>query len=222
MSTTTTSRVADDQHGNPISAGEEAIDLYDRAVDRFARYHPDVVAHATTLAQDHPDVAMGQALVAYLHLSSTQRPDAEVARAAWQEMAATPMTARELAHHEAIGAWVRGSWDGAARVLDDLLLRWPTDLLALLMGHQLDFFVGDAANLRDRPGRSLAAFAPITRTPPSSGACRRSAWRSPGTTRPPRRPGWQPCRSTPTTSGRSMPSPTPMRCAAWCSRVPGS
>jgi tetratricopeptide (TPR) repeat protein len=42
-------------------------------------------------------------------------------------------------------------------VLDQLLVRWPADLLALLIGHQLDFFLGDAANLRDRVGRSSAA-----------------------------------------------------------------
>jgi tetratricopeptide (TPR) repeat protein len=70
------------------------------------------------------------------------------------------MNEREQAHHEAIGAWVAGDWVGAGAALDGLLQRWPADLLALQLGHQLDFFVGDAANLRDRPGRTLPALDP--------------------------------------------------------------
>ena len=55
-----------------------------------------------------------------------------------------------------------GDWHGTARHLDALSIRWPADLLGLLVGHQLDFFLGDAANLRDRVGRSLAAIDPAT------------------------------------------------------------
>ena len=63
-------------------------------------------------------------------------------------------------HEAAISSWIAGDWAGAARRLDDLLQRWPADLLALLVGHQLDFFLGDNLNLRDRPSRSLPAVDP--------------------------------------------------------------
>jgi hypothetical protein len=75
-------------------------------------------------------------------------------------MSTTDMGARELAHRRAIGEWVHGQWHRAGEALDELLVRWPGDLLALQVGHVLDFFVGDAANLRDRPGRSLRAVDP--------------------------------------------------------------
>src|SRR5687768_5721378 len=143
MTTTTTPNstpIARDQHGLSIAATPEAAELYDRALDRLLRYHPDLVDLATQLAEEHGDVAMSNAFVAYLHLSSTARGDVDVARAAWEAMATTSMGPREQAHHDAIGAWVRGDWHGAGRILDGLLERWPADLLALMFGHLIDFF----------------------------------------------------------------------------------
>lgn len=160
MTTTTTLGSGRDQHDNPISGSAEAIALYDRAVDQLLRYGNEVVPVATELVTEHADAPMASALMAYLCLTSTDVPDVAVAAASAETMAATPMNDREGAHHTAISAWVNGDWVGAAAALDALLERWPTDLLALQVGHQLDFFVGDTANLRDRPGRTLMGLDP--------------------------------------------------------------
>jgi tetratricopeptide (TPR) repeat protein len=149
-----------DQHDNPMSGPAEAVALYDQAVDRLLRYHPEVIDLATTMAEQHADVPMTGALLAYLHLTSSDEPDVAVAAGALEGMSAIPMNEREQAHHRAIAAWVEGDWLGASRALDQLLLRWPADLLALQVGHAIDFFLGDAANLRDRPGRSLLTLDP--------------------------------------------------------------
>jgi hypothetical protein len=144
-----------DQHHNPMTGGTEAIRLYEQATDALLRYHPAVIEGTTALVEQHPQAPMGHALMAYLYLTSTDAPDVPTAKDAWSAMGALPMHEREQAHHQAIGAWVDGDWQAASATLDALLERWPTDLLALQIGHQLDFFLGDAANLRDRPGRSL-------------------------------------------------------------------
>jgi tetratricopeptide (TPR) repeat protein len=148
-------------HPAPFSGGEEAAAVYDRAVDRLLRFHPEVVDLATVLTIQHPDAAMGHALAAYLSLLSTDTADLATAR---NELAALAtfdsLHPWEQAHRDAVAAWVAGDWVGAARALDDLLVQWPTDLLALAIGHQLDFFLADAAELRDRPGRSLARLDP--------------------------------------------------------------
>jgi hypothetical protein len=47
---------------------------------------------------------------------------------------------------------------GAGRVLDQLVFEYPLDVLALFVGHQIDFFSGDAVSLRDRVGRVLPAW----------------------------------------------------------------
>jgi tetratricopeptide (TPR) repeat protein len=149
-----------DAHGNPISGDPEAVALYDEAVDRLLRFSPHVLDVAPRLVQEHPDAPMGHALMAYLALSSTDAPDVATARDSWTAMGNRAMSEREVAHHVAIGKWLDGDWRGAAAALDDLLMHWPADLLALQLGHQLDFFLGDAGNLRDRPGRTLPELDP--------------------------------------------------------------
>ena len=157
---TTSDRAGRDAHGNPTSASSDAIALYDRAIDRFLRFHPAVVDLAGELAEQEPGAPMAQVLMAYLHLTSTDVPDLDGANAAAQALAALPRNQREEFHARAVAAWLDGDWTGAARLLDDLLLRWPSDLLALMIGHQLDFFLGDAGNLCDRPARSVGALPP--------------------------------------------------------------
>ena len=149
-----------DQHGNPFTGSADAVALYDDAIHALLRYGPSVLEHAPRLIREHPDVPMAHALISYLSLSSTDLPDVANATDCWVAMGRLEMNERERAHHEAIGAWVNGDWAGAAAVLDEVLLRWRADLLALQLGHQLDFFMGDAANLRDRPGRTLPALDP--------------------------------------------------------------
>ncbi len=149
-----------DQHGNPFTGTTDAVALYDESIHALLRYGPSVLEHAPSLIREHPDVPMAQALIAYLSLSSTDFPDVANAKDCWSSMGRLSMNERENAHHEAIGFWVAGDWVGAAASLDRLLQRWPADLLALQLGHQLDFFTGDAANLRDRPGRTLPVLDP--------------------------------------------------------------
>ena len=146
--------------GLPTSGPGEALPTYEAAIDRLVRWHPDVLTHAETLAAEHPGFPMGHALGAYLSLTSTDPGELPAARASAEALRRTAANDRESAHAAAVDAWLGGDWHGAAGFLDDLLVRWPRDLLALIAGHQLDFFRGDAQNLRDRVGRSLPAFDP--------------------------------------------------------------
>jgi tetratricopeptide (TPR) repeat protein len=140
--------------------GTAATDRYDHAIARLVRYHPGVVAATASLVEDEPGFAMGHALAAYLYLTSTDAADLEGARCCADALGALARNEQERAHHDAVTAWLAGDWHGAARRLDDHLIEQPDDVLALLVGHQLDFFRGDAQNLRDRVGRSLGRIDP--------------------------------------------------------------
>ncbi|HEX5614428.1 MAG TPA: tetratricopeptide repeat protein, partial [Acidimicrobiia bacterium] len=149
-----------DAAGLATSGSAEGVARYDRGVDLLLRYHPDLLGVAEELATNDGDVPMAQAFLAYLSLMSTDQPDIAGARECAAALASLARNDRETAHAAAIDAWLDGNWHAAGRVLDDLLVRWPTDMLALVMGHLIDFFTGNARNLRDRVGRSLPSFAP--------------------------------------------------------------
>ncbi|HEV7757768.1 MAG TPA: tetratricopeptide repeat protein [Acidimicrobiales bacterium] len=151
-----------DVHGNPVAGPAEGVERYDTAVDLLVRFRPEVVPAMVALTREVPDFALGHVLSGYLSLTSTDAPDVAHARRALVRLdgLAPALDERAAAHRAALAAWAAGDWHGAARRLDDLLVRWPGDLLALLVGHQLDFFLGDAGNLRDRVGRSLHAIDP--------------------------------------------------------------
>jgi hypothetical protein len=136
---------------------------YDEALDQLLAFRPAVIAATRELLASAPDFPMGWVLAGYLGLSSTDAADVRHARAALDtldSLAGPSLAPREAAHRDVLAAWVGGDWHRAAARLDDLLVRWPDDLLGLMMGHQLDFFLGDAQNLRDRVGRSLHAVDP--------------------------------------------------------------
>ena len=159
-----------------------ASETYERALDQLLRFKPEVVDLAGTLITEHPEFAMGHALMAYLCLIATDVPELPPARAAHTAMVAVPLDERETAHAAAIGAWLAGDWNRASAVLDELLRDWPTDVLALQVGHQLDFFLGDRATCAIvRHGRSKHSIAAI-REPPPCAACTPSVSRRPATT----------------------------------------
>ncbi len=149
-----------DAHGNRMTGDPTDVARYDRVVDRLVRFHPDVVDLATELAGVDDPAPMASALFAYLHLMSTDADDVATAKALSDSLVGAELDEREHLHAMAVASWASGDWIGAARTLDDLLYRWPTDVLALMFGHQLDFFLGDAQNLRDRPVRTLRELDP--------------------------------------------------------------
>ena len=52
-----------------------------------------------------------------------------------------------------------GRWHEAGRVLEDVTIEEPRDALALLAGHQIDFFTGNSRMLRDRIARAMPAWS---------------------------------------------------------------
>lgn len=152
-----------DQHGNEMTASPEAIGRYDEALDRLLHFKPSTAKAAAGVVEADPTAPMGQAFTAYLGLLATEAADAAGARDALVAFRAqvddAGWTPRERAHVAAAQSWLDGDMEGAGRILLDLVREHPRDALALAVGHQVDFFTGDATTLRDRVGGSLAAWS---------------------------------------------------------------
>jgi len=145
-----------DHLGNPITTpSRDLTERYEQAVAQFQCYSGDPV---TTIAQAlDRDAAfpMGHVLHGYLHLLGTEPAGFDVARASQEAASSLPANARERTHLQALGHLIGSRWRAAGRVLEDIAIEYPRDVLALQVGQLIDFFTGDTRMLRDRIARAL-------------------------------------------------------------------
>jgi hypothetical protein len=140
-------------------ADPESLAHYERALRMLQCYIGDPVAAVDAALELRPDFTMAHALKAWLHLLGTEPDGLPVARECHAAASKLTATERERGHLEAIGHLVAGRWHRAGRALEDVTVAWPRDVLALQVGHQVDFFTGNARMLRDRIARALPAWS---------------------------------------------------------------
>ncbi|HYE39268.1 MAG TPA: tetratricopeptide repeat protein [Ramlibacter sp.] len=136
-------------------ASADGLAAYQSALDQFRCFSGDPAAAAEAAIAASPGMPMAHVLKAWLYLLGTEPAGLAVARAACDAAAALPADERERLHLRAAQLLAHGHWHEAGRVLEDLTLRYPRDLLALQAGHQVDYFTGNARMLRDRIARAL-------------------------------------------------------------------
>jgi tetratricopeptide (TPR) repeat protein len=157
-----------DSAGLPLTGSDEAVAAYSRGLEHLIRFRPEVVEDTAESVAADPGCVMGRVFGAYLGLMSTEAGAVAEARSALGPHADDTsrddgLLPRERAHLEAARRWIAGDMSGAGALLGEISVRYPRDLLALAVGHQIDFFCGDAVSLRDRIGRALAAWGAADR-----------------------------------------------------------
>jgi len=150
-----------DQRGLAMTGSPEAVACLDRAIDHLIRFQIEVVEEAAKAAASDPSCVMATLLRTYLSLMSTEDSNVKKAQDALTALSITEtgLLPRERAHLDAASRWIAGDMAGAGASLDAISVEHPRDLLALAVGHQIDFFTGNARNLRDRIGRALYAWS---------------------------------------------------------------
>lgn len=145
-----------DHHGLEMTgASARAAELYQTARERFHRYQGDSFTPLMAALADSPGFVMAHALKAWMTLVAANTEVAAMGVEAFQTAKDLPMNTREAGHIAAIGALLAGEVRAAARIMEEVAIQFPHDVLALQTGQTLDFLLGDSRMLRDRIGRVL-------------------------------------------------------------------
>jgi hypothetical protein len=145
-----------DALGHPLSgASGSSVAHYEQALAELRCYVADPAASVDRALAESPEFVMAHLLRAYVQVLGTEPSGFAAARASFEAAARLPADTREAGHREAVRALVDGRWHAASRALEDVALEHPRDLLALQIGHQIDFFTGRSRMLRDRIARVL-------------------------------------------------------------------
>ena len=150
-----------DRYGNNLAgASVNAASLYDKAIFVFNIFCGDPISLLNEALEDSPNFAMAMIAKAHLFLLATEPESNAIARRILHRLKTMPCSEREQSHLNILDLATGGNWTNAAIAADHHNTCYPHDLLAVQSGHMIDFFRGNARNLRDRIHRVLHAWSP--------------------------------------------------------------
>jgi tetratricopeptide (TPR) repeat protein len=150
-----------DRYGNRTSAANSsAVSHLDAALDCFLFFNGSIPDEINLALQADPNFALAQSLQAYIGVLGTEPNDAKIARDSFLVFKQpSKLEPREHLHLQAAEFLLEGDFFGAGRILEEITISYPRDLLALAVGHQIDFFTGNSRMLCDRPAQAIAAWS---------------------------------------------------------------
>jgi hypothetical protein len=137
-----------------------ALEHYEQALHELQCFIGDPVATIDKAIAAAPDFVMAHIFKGYLFALATEREAMAIAADCHANAAGLEGTQRERAHVAVLGKLAANHWHEASAQLEDIAIDEPRDALALQVGHQVDFFTGNARLLRDRIARALPAWSP--------------------------------------------------------------
>ncbi|MCL4848364.1 MAG: tetratricopeptide repeat protein [Acidobacteria bacterium] len=145
-----------DRQSNPLpGATPAAAARFDEAVRSFNIYRGDPLARLDEAVAESPAFASAHLFKAFILGLATEPAATVEARRIADDVRALPLDEREASQLAALDALNDGNWVAAANALDFHNMRHPRDLVALQVGHLMDFYRGSARELRDRIARAL-------------------------------------------------------------------
>jgi tetratricopeptide (TPR) repeat protein len=149
-----------DQHGHALTgASARAAEAYQQALSAYHCYAGQPMKHLHQALAHSPGFIMAHLLKAYMTGVGSDQATMAMGQAALAAARDLPADPREQAHRAAVEALLGGRLRAAGRILEDVAIEHPRDLLALQAGQLVDFLTGDARMLRDRIARALPDWA---------------------------------------------------------------
>jgi len=138
-----------------------ALAHYETALSQFQTYTGDPIATLDAALAEDPGFALAYLFKAFALYTTSEQRYAPLVREAVDAAARreTRLNQRERGLLAAARALADGRWTAASRALDRVLVEHPRDALALQTAHLMDFYKGDALNLRNRVARVLPAWS---------------------------------------------------------------
>ncbi|MBY8976980.1 tetratricopeptide repeat protein [Rhodobacteraceae bacterium NNCM2] len=150
-----------DCRGVPISYHDQrAIEGLERAHHCSLVFRGDAIAEIDKVLAEHPQFIMAHLFrAAWMTQAMETRIYDEMVRS-FENAAALSARAnnREMGHLAAVKKWINGDFYGAVQVWEDVLTRYPRDLIALQLAHLSHVLLGDVAGQRDTVGRVFALW----------------------------------------------------------------
>jgi tetratricopeptide (TPR) repeat protein len=159
-STNSTRGAEVDARGCAVSgASSAALDAFEHALALAQSWRSGADTAIGPALQEAPAFVMAHVLHAYLHLSSRDPQRVAGALPILQRASGLQTNQRERMHLAAIGAALSDNYEGARQLLLDLLHLYPRDVLALQVGHMLDYALGDVVQLGERVAGVMPAWS---------------------------------------------------------------
>lgn len=152
-----------DQWGNPVTAeSREAVDALDATLMAYLAMRVDIGDRLKECFAADPTMPMALVTkIAFLKMFATA-PMQEAAektlakaRAVFAERDTAP---REVAHLEAVAAWVSGEMEAACIRWEAIAIDHPRDVFALKLSQLNRFYLGIGKDMRDAIGRAWYAW----------------------------------------------------------------
>ncbi|MFK7944793.1 MAG: tetratricopeptide repeat protein [Paracoccaceae bacterium] len=140
----------------PISyPHNEAIDGLEEALLCALSFRGDAIGIIDRVLAEHPGFIMGHLFKASWLTQAMETRIYDDMVQAFENAAALARRAnnRELGHLAAVRHWINGDFHAAVQVWEDVLTRYPRDLIALQLAHLSHVLLGDVTGQRDTVAR---------------------------------------------------------------------